>query len=101
MTVTLQVLQLAAAMRLGDGVTALTEPEAGIVTRLLAVSTRTVEAYAEDAPEDVQNEAVIRLSAWLYDADPSRAYRMAQDAFGLSGARALLAPWHPITTGAL
>ena len=90
MAVTISRIELAAALRVGDGVNAPEEPVGGIITRLLAAATELVQGYAEDAPESVQNEAVVRLCGWMYDAVPGRSFANAMD---LSGARALLAPW--------
>ena len=42
-------------------------------TRLLAVATPTVERYAPAAPAAIQNEAAIRLSAWIREAPASGA----------------------------
>ena len=38
-------------------------------TRLLAVATAVVEGYAPDAPEVLQNEAVIRFAGYLAGSD--------------------------------
>lgn len=90
MAVTVTALELATALRAADGVTALTEPLAGQVNRLLGSVVVLVEVYAPDAPEAVQNEAAIRLAAWLFDAVPGRT---TADALGQSGARSILAPF--------
>ena len=37
-------------------------------SRLLAVAKALIEDYAEGAPEDVLNEAVVRLCGWLLQA---------------------------------
>ena len=93
-------VQLAAALRLGDGVTALVEPELGIVNRLLAVAVASVTAYAGDAPpDDVADEAAIRFAAYLYDAPGAGANADYAAAFRNSGAAALLAPWRTIGAG--
>ena len=62
------LIQLAAALRLGDGVTAPTEPVVGILSRLLGVSQAFVALAAPDAPEAIADEATIRMTAYLYDA---------------------------------
>ena len=73
--------------------------------RLLAVATALVEDYAEAAPAEVQNEAVVRLCGWLLQApsdgritDTDDTYtvrwsRNGQRGFLLSGAQDLLRPW--------
>ena len=69
------------------------------VDRLLAVGIAIVEREAPDAPSTIQNEAVIRSVAWLFQTGVSvgelsvdnRTH--AASALRASGARALLAPW--------
>ena len=90
MAVTLTTLQLAARMRIGDGTTALEEPLASVLDGIRASATATVEKYAPAAPESVQNEAVTRLGAYLYDAPPGRG---VVNPLASSGAQALLAPY--------
>ena len=98
--VTLTVDQLAAALRLGDGTTALTGPLADIIARLLSTATALVLEYSPTADDAVANEAVIRLAGFLYDADPAAARRFA-DPMGLSGARSILAPFRSIRAQAI
>ena len=57
MAVTLSTIQLAAAMRIGDGVTALVEPQASVISRILASATALVESYAPNAPESVSERS--------------------------------------------
>lgn len=90
MAVTITAIQLAASLRIGDGVTALPEPQAGVISRILASATAMVENYAPTAPESVQNEAAIRLGGYLYDAPPGASMR-STNPFSDSGAQALLA----------
>ena len=90
MAVTLTAIQLAAAMRIGDGVTALVEPQASVISRILASSRAIVESYAPNAPESIQNEAVIRVGGYLFDSPPGASMRFANP-LGDSGAQALLA----------
>ena len=70
------------------------EPYNSLLTRKLAVAKQVVERYAEDAPADVQNEAVILLIGHDLEAPLSRTNA---NAFILSGARALLSGWHTPT----
>ena len=65
MSVTITAIQLAAAMRIGDGVAPLEEPQAGVLNRILASATALIESYAPNAPESIMNEAVIRVSGFL------------------------------------
>ena len=84
---------LAAAMRLGDGVTAPVEPVAGILTRLLAVATAHLEAVAPDAPAAISDEAKIRFCAYLYDAPTAASGAGFAAAWRNSGAMALVSRW--------
>ena len=77
MAVTISVIQLAAALRIGDGVTALVEPQAGVLNRILASATALIESYAPNAPEAIQNEAVIRAGGFLFDSPPGGGVRFA------------------------
>ena len=69
------------------------------IDRLLAVGAAIVELEAPDAPEAIQNEAVIRSVAWIFQTGISigelsidnRTH--AASAVRASGARALLQPW--------
>ena len=54
--------ELAAELRLGDGVTSPAEPVAGILTRLLAVSEAFVDQAAPDCPEAIRDEVLVRMS---------------------------------------
>ena len=84
---------LAAAMRLGDGVSAPTEPLLGILTRLLAASTAHVTLVAPDAPAAVKDEAAIRMSSYLYDAPPAASGHGFAASFRNSGAESLVSRW--------
>ena len=90
MAVTLTALELAAELRVGDGTTALVEPELGIITRLLAAATAAVLEFAPDAPDAIHNTAAARVAAYLYDTNPADGMR-PQDILGNSGAQSLLA----------
>jgi len=59
MAITLTAAELMTATRMG-------EPHA---TRLLAVASELVTDYAPDAPDVIQNEAVIRMAGYLYGSD--------------------------------
>ena len=95
MAVSLTVIELAAAMRIGGGATAPTPPLDAILARLLAVGTVTAELTAPAAPDQVLNEAVVRMAAHAYDYDSPTAGRGASyaDAWNNSGAAALCSPW--------
>ena len=83
-----------------------------VATRLRAVCLPIIEQYASDAPDEIQSEALIRMSSYL---DSSRAglalremkvldvitfeFRGAGSALRLSGAAALMIPWRNFTVG--
>ena len=95
MAVTLTASQLAAAIR----------SDVALATRLLSVSSELVLRYAPDAPEAIQNEAVVRTSGYLASHPPSAMrsgsagplsaeYNPASlSALRHSGAMAVLSAW--------
>ena len=85
MAVTFSVVDLAAALRLGDS----TE-ETAEVTRLLAYGTEAVVNYAPNAPDVVQNEAVRVLSAYLFDVPTAGRGAAYANALKNSGAIRML-----------
>ena len=93
MAVTLTDLDLAVALRISDGSAALESPVDAEVARLLASTSRLVTDYAPDAPDAIQNEAVIRVAGWLWDVpragphgwQPARQLRCAGHAGALPG----------------
>ena len=91
MAVTL--IQLAAALRLGDGVTAPTEPVAGILSRLLDVSQAFVAVAAPSAPEAIADEATTRMAAYLYDSPTASSGDRYAPAWRNSGAEVLVSRW--------
>ena len=85
----LTVSQLATAIRAGTSA-----QETEIVTRLLAVAVAQVIAYAGNAPpEDVRDEAAIRIAAYLYDMPNAVRNAAYASALRNSGASALLAQY--------
>ena len=85
--------QLAAALRLGDGLSPPEEPTAGILVRLLSVATAQVMAAAPNAPADVRDEAMVRYCSYLYDAAPASSGGGYAAAWRNSGAMALVSRW--------
>ena len=77
-------------------------------TALLAVATARVEREAPDAPEAVQNEAVVRYAGYLAQSDfgtirqesigPKETQYIVdhQRAWIRCGAKAILSPWKPL-----
>ena len=95
MAVTLTVAELAAALRLGDS----TE-ETAEVTRLLAYATEAVSrhlagSFVGTSPAIV-NEAVVRLSAYLYDQPGAGRGTAYSNALRFSGAAAILMPYRVV-----
>ena len=115
MAVSLDALALAVAAGLpivadpdlDDDVDARTSP---VGVRLLAVVTERIERYAPSAPSDIQDEASVRLAAYLHAAVPtpnvalgsvsigalttsSQGAHSHAGAFRTSGAKGLLSPW--------
>ena len=89
MAVTLTLAQLAVELRVVAAETdAIPAGPSAVLTRLLAASTETVQEYAPDAPEALQNEAVVRLAGRLYDQAGHEARGV--NPFLASGAAALL-----------
>ena len=88
------LIQLAAALRLGDGETAPTEPVVGIISRLLGVSQAFVAIAAPEAPEAIADEATIRMmAATLYDSPTAAAGDRYAAAWRNSGAENLVSRW--------
>ena len=87
MAVTLTVVELSAAMRLGDSAEELAE-----ATRLLAYSTEAVLNYAPEAPAATLNEAVIRLASQMFD-QPTATRGAYSNAMRNSGAARVLMPY--------
>ena len=92
MPLTITIGELSAAVRITtDPTTGPQEPYLTELARHLAVAEAQIDLYAEDAPEAVKNEAAVRFVGYLVDAPPTS--RSPQNAFILSGARALLSSW--------
>ena len=71
MSVTRTLAQLAADLRIGDGVTEPTGAVAVVLGRIAATARTMVEQYAPAAPDSIHNEAFVRVVGWLYDSDPT------------------------------
>ena len=85
--------QLAAALRLGDGVAAPSEPVLSILTRLLGVAEAYTGLLAGNAPEAVQDEAIVRFAGYLYDAPTASGGDRYAAAWTNSGAAGLVSKW--------
>ena len=87
-SVTLTVAELAAALRLGDSA-----EETAEVTRLLAYATEAVTQHAPSASETAMNEAVRRLSGYLFDQPEAGRGMAYANAMRSSGAARMLLPY--------
>ena len=90
MAVDITVEALQDALRLGT-----TDAETAQATRLLAYATEAVEKHApgEDVPVTIQNEAVVRLSGYLFDQPTAGRGAAYANALRNSGAAAILSPY--------
>lgn len=86
----LTVAQLLSAIRAVPEGEAADASITAIGTRLLAVGRAMVDSYAPNAPEDVRDEAVVRVAGYLYDAPNVTRTGVA---WNESGARSLVDPW--------
>ena len=90
MAVTRTIPQLAADLRIEDGVTEPTGADLVVLTRIAATAKVMVESYAPAAPDAIQNESFTRLAGFLFDSDPSGASPGGPVAMRSSGAASLL-----------
>ncbi len=90
MAVVRTLAQLAGDLRIGDGTTEPTGPEAVVLARIDATARVLVTDYAPNAPDAIHTEAYVRLAAWLYDSDPSGANPGGRAAMRASGAASIL-----------
>ena len=93
MAVTIQ--DIAVALRLsGDG-TDLPQAQQSIIARLQGVAEAHISLLTSDLPQAVEDEAVIRMAAYLYDMPTAGRRDSYANAFINSGAGSLLAHWTP------
>ena len=95
MAVNLTAEQLATAIRIGGAA-----EETEQVQRLLSAASAAVEHHAPDAPAVIQNEAVIRLAGYFFDAPQAAHGSGFADVLRNSGASALLLPYRVHRAGA-
>ena len=97
MPVTLTLTELAAALRLSDGSAMPEEPLQSILGRLLEAARERVNQYSPAAPDQVLNSAVVSICGYGFDSTSTALNNApAQDAFRMSGAMAILAPYHEV-----
>lgn len=85
---TITVVELAAALRLGDSA-----EETAEASRLLRYATEAINRRAPDAPVVVSNEAAVRLCGYLFDQPTAGRGNVYANALRNSGADAMLLPW--------
>lgn len=88
--------QLAVAIGLlGDLSQGISTEQDANLSRLSAAAVATIELFAPTAPQDVANEAQVRLVAYWFDTDPASNPRQSGygNAMVSSGAASLLGPW--------
>ena len=96
MAVTIKRAELSVALRLGHS-----DAEMAQVARLLAYGTAAVEKHVPDAPDAIQNEAVIRLSGYLFDQPNAGRGSTYANALRNSGAAAILMPYRVHRAGSV
>ena len=89
MAITRTLAELAGDLRIGDGITEPTGPQAIVLQRIAATAAMVV-GFAPGAPDAIHDEAFVRLAGWLYDADPSGSTPGGPSALRSSGAASLL-----------
>ena len=94
MAVTIDAAALRDALRLGS-----TTEETAQATRLLATATAAVTKHAPNAPDAIQDEAVIRVAGYLFDAPTAARGAGYADILRNSGALALLLPYRAHRAG--
>ena len=75
----------------------------GLVPGPLKAAVAIVDKHAPDAPDDVKDEATLRLFGWLFDSGQWDAGHPAVNSAGAltkSGAAGLLRPWRVHRAGA-
>ena len=85
--------ELAAALRLGDGVTEPVEHVAGILLRLQRAAEALIEEVAPAAPAAIKQVAMIDLVAYWFDAPTASSGSGYAAALRNSGAQALISRW--------
>ena len=96
MAVTLTVPELLAALRLGD-----TTAEVEQGTRLLSYAATAVTRHVEICPDEIHNEAVVRLASYLFDQPNAGRGTAFANALRNSGAAAILLPYKVFRAGSV
>ena len=92
MALTITVVELLAALRLGN-----TDEETAEATRLLGYATKAIEKYLgstfDSTPETIVNEAAIRVAGYLFDAPFAARADTVANSMRSSGAAYMLLPY--------
>lgn len=96
---TITIIELAAALRTGDGVNAPEEPLLGLLERLRATAISLINRRCSHVPDHVRNEAITLLSGYWFDKPIASEGSRFSHAWHFSGAGSILAPWRTLKTG--
>ena len=99
MAVTLTAGQAAVAIRAATDADAVDPRVLFVVETAFAAAQACVVDFAPGAPDAIHNAAAIRVTGWLYDAEPTDP--AASRVLAVSGAQALLAPYRTHRAGAV
>lgn len=91
MAVTITVPQVAIAIRAAAQIDTVPPEVTLVLGFLVPAASAIILDYAPGAPDEVHDAALIRLTGWLYDADPTDS-RVSR-ALEVSGGAGLLARW--------
>ena len=92
-TTIITIPEMAQALRLTTDSEAVDSTIVEILARMMVVGLDQIGEYAPNAPATTKAEALIRVVGYFYDTNPA-GNLIAENAFVLSGARALLSRWH-------
>lgn len=99
MAVTVPVADVLLAARVVADTASIPDPVSKVAGLLYPAASAIIEQYAPLAPEGVQNAAMVRLFAWLWDADSTDP--ALGRALQVSGTAALLSQWRVHRAGAI
>lgn len=97
MAITITAAQVAVAIRAATDVNDVPDVVATVLDILVPAAGAIILEWAPSAPDSVHDASLVRLSGWLYDADPADS--RAGQAMQLSGAASLLAPFRAHRAG--
>lgn len=99
MAVTIPIADATIAIRAATSADDIPAEVTAVIKWLFPAASALVVDYAPQAPNDMHNAAVIRLTGWLYDADPTDP--AIGRALSVSGAAALLHRWRVHRAGVI